>query len=198
LLIIDVISDFRFEDGGRLLGPFGRAARNIAALKRRAGVAGIPAIYVNDNFGRWRSDVRSLVAHCTHPSRPGAALVRLLAPTREDYFVLKPRHSAFYASALEALLSFMGIRRLIITGVSSHQCVLFTANDAYVRQYEMKIPRDCIAAPEARQTRFALRYFEMVLGADTRPSGKARYWRAPRQAKQRRSFAALQGRTSQT
>ena len=177
LLVIDVISDFRFEDGPTLLRHFGPVARNIARLAGLARAAGIPVIYANDNFGRWRSDATRLVEACCDPSLPGARYVQMLAPTPEDYFVLKPRHSAFYASALEALLSYMGARRLVITGLSSHQCVLFTANDAYVREYELKIPRDCIAAPRARETDLALRYFEMVLGADTRRSSMLRQWR---------------------
>lgn len=155
-------------------------APRILRLKQRAREAGIPTIYANDNFGRWRSDARSLVAHCSRAGAPGAELVQMLAPAPEDYFVLKPRHSAFFASALEALLAYMGARRLIITGVSSHQCVLFTANDAYVRQYALKIPRDCIAAPTAQQTRFALRYFEMVLSADIRPAAQMGNWKTDR------------------
>lgn len=177
LLIVDVISDFRFEDADRLLRRFGPVARNIARLKERARTAGMPVIYANDNFGRWRSDASGLVQYCSRPASPGAAFVRMLAPTAQDYFVIKPRHSAFYASALEALLAWMGARRLVIAGISSHQCVLFTANDAYVREYALKIPRDCIAAPSAQQTRFALRYFEMVLSADTRPAARLRYWK---------------------
>ena len=185
MLLIDVVSDFKFEDAERVLRQFRPVARHIARLKERARAAGMPVIYANDNFGRWRSDATSLVEYCCRPSSPGADLVRLLAPTPEDYFVIKPRHSAFFASALEALLTYMGARRLVLTGISSHQCVLFTANDAYVREYELKIPRDCIAAPSAQQTRFALRYFEMVLAADTRPAAQLRNW-PPRSARRGR------------
>jgi nicotinamidase-related amidase len=111
--------------------------------------------------------------------------------------VIKPRHSAFYASALEALLAYMGVQRLIISGLSSHQCVLFTANDAYVREYQLKIPRDCIAAPSVQQTRFALRYFQMVLSADIRTSAQLRNWKRARRglraAAGSRSGAAARG-----
>ncbi len=181
-----MISDFKFEDAPAVLRHFKPVARNIARLKARARDAGIPVIYANDNFGRWRSDASSLVKYCTRPSSPGADLVRLLEPDPDDYFVIKPRHSAFYASALEALLAYMGATRLILTGLSSHQCVLFTANDAYVREYQLKIPRDCIAAPSVEQTRFALRYFDMVLSADTRASAQLRNWKAPRRRRRSR------------
>jgi nicotinamidase-related amidase len=182
LLVIDMISDFRFEEAPQMLRRIAPVARKIAALKERARAAGIPVIYVNDNFGRWRSDLAGLVAYCSAPYQPGAKVVRLVAPAKQDYFILKPRHSGFYASALETLLEHMGVHRLILTGISSHQCVLFTANDAYVREYELKIPRDCIAAPAAPQTRLALQYFDTVLGADTRPSDRFRQW-ARRRAK---------------
>lgn len=177
LLIVDVVSDFAFPDGRRLLREFRPVAGRIAALKASARAAGIPVIYANDNFGRWQSDAGSLVKRCTRPRLPGAGLVMRLAPDQHDYFLIKPRHSAFFASALEALLSYMGVWRLIIVGVTSHQCVLFTANDAHLRDYALKIPRDCIAAPFARQTRFALQYFDVVLGADTRSSARFRDWR---------------------
>lgn len=176
LLIIDMISDFRFEEATPLLRRLPPVVRGIAALKEQARGRGIPIVYVNDNFGRWQSDLAGLVKHCTTAGAPGAQLVRQLAPTDQDYFILKPRHSGFYASALETLLQHMGARRLILTGVSSHQCVLFTANEAYVREYQLKIPRDCITAPSLRQTRLALQYFDMVLGADTRPAARFRQW----------------------
>lgn len=177
LLIIDMISDFRFEEAPQMLPRLRPVVRRIATLKARTGTRGIPAIYVNDNFGRWQSDFAGLVKYCTGPRQPGADLVRKLAPEKDDYFILKPRHSGFYASSLETLLEHMGARRLILTGISSHQCVLFTANDAYVREYELKIPRDCIAAPSPPQTRLALQYFERVLGADIRPASDIANWR---------------------
>jgi len=180
LLVIDMISDYRFEEAPQMLPRLGPVVRRIAALKGKARTDGIPAIYVNDNFGRWQSDFSGLVKYCTAADQPGADLVRQLAPEKDDYFILKPRHSGFYASSLETLLEHMGARRLILTGISSHQCVLFTANDAYVREYELKIPRDCIAAPSPPQKRLALQYFGTVLGADIRPSARFRQWASPR------------------
>src|SRR5690606_23555363 len=145
---------FQFEDADRVLRQLRPVAPRILRLKQRARAAGIPAVYANDNFGRWQSDASSLVEYCSRPGAPGAALLRMLAPTPAGDFVLQPRHSAFFAAARDALLAYKGGRRLVSTGLSSHQCALCTANDAYVREYELKIPRDCIAAPAAQQTRF--------------------------------------------
>ena len=128
LLIIDTINDLEFAGGEPLLRHALPMAHNIAALKRRARAAGIPAIYLNDNFGQWRSDFRSVVQRNLAGVR-GAPMVRLLAPEPDDYFVLKPKHSGFFGTTLETLLRFIGARTLVLTGLTTEMCVLFTAND---------------------------------------------------------------------
>src|SRR5688572_5057173 len=140
LLIIDLVSDFEFEDGEQVFRAALPVARSIRRLKERARAAGIPTIYVNDNFGRWRSDFRELVRHCLQDGVRGAEVVRLIEPEPDDYFILKPKHSGFFATALETLLAYIGVDTVILTGVSTHQCVLFTANDAYVRDLHIIVP----------------------------------------------------------
>ena len=174
LLIIDMISDFQFRNGEKLLRSALPAARNIARLKKRARASGIPTIYVNDNFGQWRSDFRQLVQRCLHDGVRGEPVARLLEPDDEDYFVLKPANSAFYATPLEKLLKLMGVRTLVLTGVASHQCILFTAIDAYLRDYQLIVPRDCVAAPDRDDNELALRNCKSELKADVRISGRMR------------------------
>jgi nicotinamidase-related amidase len=166
LVILDLISDFEFEDGLRVLRSALPIARRIQRLKRRAAASGVPTIYVNDNLGPWRSDFAGLVRRCSRKGMRGAAIARMLAPTRDDYCILKPRHSGFFATPLDLVLHAIGARHLILTGVSSNQCVLFTANDAYAREFSLSIPRDCISAPTRKDTRLALEYFADVLAAD--------------------------------
>ena len=175
LLILDMISDFDFPDGPAVLRAARRIVPHIAALKARAMRAGVPTIYVNDNFGRWRSDAPGIVRRCLDPEAAGHGVVRAIEPSEEDYIVLKPRHSGFYATPLAGLIEEAQAERVILAGVSSHQCVLFTANDAYLRELSLAVPRDCIAAPTAGETRFALHYFESVLGADTRAARAIRF-----------------------
>ncbi len=170
LLILDMISDFEFVGGAKLCRAAIPVAKRIARLKSRAAQAGIPAIYVNDNVGRWRSDFAAVLRHCARPESRGAPIARLIAPGPNDYCVLKPKHSGFFATALATLLEYLGARRLILTGSTSDQCVLFTANDAYVRDFELQIPRDCLAGDSPAANRLAFRYFRSVLGADLRPS----------------------------
>jgi nicotinamidase-related amidase len=170
LLILDMISDYRFPDGAEVFAAARGIAPAIRQLKRRAARQGIPCVYVNDNIGRWRSDSSAMLRHCARRTSRGAPIVRLLKPTSRDCIVLKPRHSGFYATPLDALLEQFAARTLILTGVSSHQCILFTANDAYVRGYKLRVPSDCVASPAVSETRFALRYFESVLRADITPA----------------------------
>lgn len=167
LLLIDVINDFEFPEGDKLLSLALPAGRNIANLKRRAKDAGIPAIYVNDNFGRWRSDFKKIVAHCRDESR-GKPFVELLLPDEDDYFVLKPKNSGFYSTTLDLLLTHLGAKHLILTGIQGNNCVLFTANDAYMRDYKLFVPSDCTASNTDEENQHALTQMQNVLKADVR------------------------------
>lgn len=172
LVIIDMINDLEFEGGAKLLRPALVAARAIAALKNKARACGIPVIYANDNFGRWRSDFRQTVAHCLEDDVRGQPLAELLAPDPEDYFVLKSKHSAFYWTSLELLLNYLKAKRVVLTGVTGDMCVLLTAADAFMRDLEIYVPQDCIASISASENRKALHYIERVFHADTRISMK--------------------------
>jgi nicotinamidase-related amidase len=166
LLLIDVINDLQFEGGEALLAQALPMAERLAALKRRAREAGIPAIYVNDNFGRWRSDLRAQLEHCLADGVRGRPLVERLMPEPDDYFVLKPRHSGFFSTTLDTLLDYLGARTLILTGLTADNCVLFTASDAFLRDFRLVVPRDCVAAIDPRHTRQALAHMRRVLKAD--------------------------------
>jgi nicotinamidase-related amidase len=170
LLIVDVINDFTFDDAAGVLRNARPMARRIRELKMRARQIGVPTIYVNDHFGRWRSDFRRLVARSTRSAAPGRLIARLLRPDSRDYFVLKPRHSAFFATPLALLLEHLGVHTLILTGVLADMCIQFTANDAYMRGYRVIVPSDCVAARTARDRSRALSQLRRALAADTRPS----------------------------
>src|SRR5438477_7464442 len=165
LLIVDVINDLDFPEAKQLARFIPAFAGNIARLKRRAKAAEVPVIYVNDNFGRWRSDFHALIEHCRKGK--SRSLIDELHPEEDDYFVLKPKHSGFFSSTLETLLRYLGVRRLIITGIAGNFCVLFTANDAYMRDYELAIPFDCIISNTAKENKAALKLMKRYLKADT-------------------------------
>lgn len=172
LVLIDIINDLEFEGGERLARYALPMAERLAALKDRAREAGIPVIYVNDNFGRWRSDFQVLIEHCVEENTRGRRMVELLRPADEDYFVLKPKHSGFFSTTLDILLEYLQAKTLILTGVAANICVLFTANDAYMRDFRLFIPRDCVASNEEDLNEHALEQMRAVLKADIRPAAE--------------------------
>ena len=172
LLLIDVINDFDFPEGDHLLRLALPVGRKIAGLKQRAKEAGIPSIYVNDNFGRWQSDFKKIVAHCNGENSKGKPFVELLLPDQEDYFVLKPKNSGFYSTTLDLLLTHLAAKNVILTGIAGNNCVFFTANDAYMRDYKVFVPSDCVVSNTEEENSYALKQMETVLKADLTPTGE--------------------------
>jgi nicotinamidase-related amidase len=177
LLLIDVINDLAFEGSETLVAQAEPMAVRLAALKKRAAAAGVPCIYVNDNFGQWRSDFRQTVAHCTARSSPGRVVSQRLKPTAHDYFVLKPKHSGFFDTTLDTLLDALRIRRIVLSGIAGNICVLFTANDAYMRDFKLYAPADCIVSNTAADNDHALHQIRTVLKGNLTPSARLRFRR---------------------
>ncbi|HEX4130642.1 MAG TPA: isochorismatase family cysteine hydrolase [Pirellulales bacterium] len=205
LLIIDMINDLEFPGADRLLEYALPTARRIVALKRRARAAGVPIIYVNDNFGRWRSNFSAQVEHCLHDNVRGRPLAELLQPDDDDYFVLKPKHSGFFSTTLDLLLEHLQARCVVLTGIAGNICVLFTAHDAYLRDLRVVVPADCVASNTVEENCNALEQMAKVVKADTRRSTEidfkqlAKRDRArqrssrPRRAKRRRATGNASG-----
>jgi nicotinamidase-related amidase len=170
LILIDLINDFEFDGADPMFKNTLAIAQPIATLKKNAKAAGIPVIYVNDNFGKWQSDFRKLVDHCLEDNVKGKPIAQILRPDERDYFVLKPKHSAFYSTSLDLLLRYLKANTLILTGVAGNICVLFTASDAYMRDFNLLVPQDCIASETEADNQHALAYMAKVLKADTRRS----------------------------
>ena len=173
LLIVDVINDLDFPEANQLLRFIPAMSRKLERLKRRAKDAGVPVIYINDNFGRWRSDFRKIIEHCANGR--ARELIDRLRPEEDDYFVLKPKHSGFFSTTLETLLHYLGSRRLVICGIAGNFCVLFTANDAYMRDYELVVPSDCTISNTRRENGEAIALMKKYLKADTRVSGRVKF-----------------------
>ena len=165
LVLIDVINHFEFPDGDTLLRNALPMAKKLARLKQRVRDAGIPVIYVNDNFGQWRSDTAKLLRYCLRAEAPGRKFVEPLRPDEEDYFVLKPMHSAFYQTPLDILLRHLGASSLILSGLATNSCVVCSANDAKMRDLDIVVPSDCCAARSSREHAQALEHIEGMIGA---------------------------------
>jgi nicotinamidase-related amidase len=173
LLLIDVVNPLDFPGGDDLLRGALPMARRIAELKKRARALGIPCVYVNDNFDCWQLGFHELVAELRRAKAPGTPVIDILAPdAAADFYVLKPRHSGFFRTALEVLLERLGARTLILTGLAGDICVLYTANDAYMRGFRVVVPRDCVASERTDDNERALRQIERLLKADIAPSAE--------------------------
>lgn len=168
MLIIDVINDFNFPEAPLLLKTSAPIADKILDLKKRAKKEGIPIIYINDNFGQWQSDKQKLVEYCS--TQAGREFVITLKPDEDDFFVIKPKHSGFFSTPLSPLLNDLEIQTLIICGVAGNICVLFTANDAYMRGFTLYAPSDCSASNIEEDNERALILMEKTLNADISPS----------------------------
>lgn len=166
VLLIDTINAFDFDGSEAIVAAAEQAAPRIEKLAGRARRAGVPVVYVNDNFGQWRSDFRATIAECTARGKPGRRVSARLRPKAGDYFVLKPLHSGFFSTVLELLLTDLGTRTLVLTGFATNLCVLFTANDAHMLGYSLVVPADCTASNSERLTATALAHLRDGLGGD--------------------------------
>jgi len=172
LLLVDVLNPMDFPEGKFLLRQAMPAARKIAKLKHRLKAAGVPVIYANDNFGLWRSEKWDVIAQATHERSVGRSVARLLLPDDDDFFILKPKHSAFFSTTLETLLRHLGTKSIVAVGLSANLCLLHTVFDGHARGFRLFVPRDCVAANARKYTNHALDLFADFLDVDIRASDK--------------------------
>ena len=172
VILIDIINDMEFEGGDALLQNALPAAKKLAQLRRRARNAGVLVIYVNDNFGRWRSDFRQQLGHVLEDGVRGEPIAKLLRPDEDDYFVLKAKHSGFYHTQLDLLIQYLQVHTIVLAGFTTDICVLFTASDAYMRDLKIIVPPDCSAAASMKNHEKALEHMERVLKVKLTPSGE--------------------------
>jgi nicotinamidase-related amidase len=170
LILVDVINHFEFPDRNRVLRQALPIAARVARLKKRARSAGIPYVNVNDNFGQWHSDAAKLVEYCLRPGSVGRKFVEQLRPDKEDYFVLKPIHSAFFQTPLETLLRYLGASTLVLCGLATNSCIGCTAHDANMRAFRLFVPLDCSAARTRREHQQAIEHIKEMADAKVMPS----------------------------
>jgi len=163
LLIVDVLTTFNFPDGDAILHNALRMRDALLRLKARSRALAVPVLYVNDNFGDWRSEKEVLIGRCLEGK--GKEFVRPLLPDSEDYFVLKPMHSAFYMTPLEVLLQHLQVDTLVLTGLTSSSCITATAHDANMRGFNLYIPTDCSCSRSPQEHGYALKLLEGTAAA---------------------------------
>lgn len=168
LLIIDMINGMDFEGAENIRASADASADVVLKIRREADRLKTPVIYVNDNYGYWHSEKSKLIAAFSEEDCPGREMVKRIAPREDDYFVIKPQISAFYATNLPVLLPKLGVSRLVLTGIAADICVLFTAADAHMRAYDLWIPSNAVASEEGQQRDWALDIMRKSMGADSR------------------------------
>ena len=170
LLIVDVMNHFDFQGGAALAKQAAGLAHRVRELRDRFDAECRPVIYCNDNWTEWHGDFADLIAACRGQGGMSALLAERLSPQPGHYYILKPRHSAFMATALSRLLDQLRVDRLVITGIAADSCVLATAMDAHMRDYPLWVPRDGTAARTRALKSAAIHLLRHTCGADTRPS----------------------------
>lgn len=165
LLLIDVINKLDFPDNEELLAGLPQLAENLARLKRAARQAEIPVIYLNDNFNNWHSNFNEQLDACTKSDSNGRDLAIALKPTKQDFFVLKPMHSGFFGTPLNILLKKLGAKTLVLAGIAADICVMYTANDAYMRDYKLIVVSDGVISNHQQLTDSALERMRGLLKA---------------------------------
>lgn len=165
LLIIDMLNDFVL-DGAVLEVP---AARNIIPnLKKRIDEARekkIPIIYICDSHAEDDKEFEIFPSHAVKGTK-GAQVVEELSPKHGDYLVEKTTYSGFYNTELDDLLKKLDVNALIVTGIVTNICVMYTVYDAFLRGYRVIVPEDCVAALNEEDHQFALKQMKNILKAE--------------------------------
>lgn len=164
IVIVDMMNTFDFPGGDKLLENTRKIVPNLLKLKKTARENDIPVIYVNDHYGIWQSDFKKVADFCRNEKNKD--IIDQMLPTEEDYFLIKPKHSGFYQTALSSLLNELGTEQVVVTGVAGNICVLFTANEAYMREYAIIVPENCMASNEEEENKRALHVMKVNLKAD--------------------------------
>ncbi|MEU0009139.1 isochorismatase family cysteine hydrolase [Streptomyces sp. NPDC006314] len=163
LIVIDMINTYDHKDAELLIPSVESVVPVVTELLRRARRHDIPVIYVNDNFGEWRSHHGELLDRAL--AGPHAGFVEPLKPDADSLFVLKARHSVFFETPLAYLLHQQGIQQLVLCGQVTEQCVLYSALDAHIRHLEVVVPKDAVAHIHDDLAEAALRMMERNMGA---------------------------------
>ncbi|CAA0134130.1 Maleamate amidohydrolase [Mycolicibacterium vanbaalenii] len=164
VLVIDMMNTYQHPDADLLIPNVADIVDPLTELITRARDRDdVDLIYVNDNYGDFTAQPSDLVQSALEGERPD--LVKPVAPQADYRFVSKVRHSAFYASPLDYLLGRLSTQRVILTGQVTEQCILYSALDAYIRHFDVIVPRDAVAHIDAELGEAALRMMESNMGA---------------------------------
>jgi nicotinamidase-related amidase len=170
LLVIDMLNSYEHEDADALADSTSTIIDNLVGLVGRGNDSdSVDVIYVNDNYGDFTATRDTIVQRAIDGAHP--ELVAPIVPEAGCAFLQKVRHSAFYATSLDYLLGQLEIKRIVLAGQVTEQCILYSALDAYVRHFEVIVPRDAVAHIDADLGGAAIRMMESNMRARVVYSG---------------------------
>lgn len=169
LLVVDMISDYDHPDGDALRESARTVVPVISGLIERARDEGVLVIHVNDNHGMWSSCRQDLIDEARRNGDP--ELIDPMLPQGDAPFVFKARHSIFFGSSLQYLLESEDVGRLVLVGQVTEQCILYSALDAYIRHFQVVVPRDAVAHIDADLADAALALMERNMRAEVCDAG---------------------------
>ncbi len=169
LIVVDMLNEYDHEDAEVLVESVRAALPAIRRLVERAAAEATPTVYVNDNYGDWAAGRPEIVERAI--AGRARDLVEPIAPTDGTWFIAKARHSIFYETQLEYLLREQEVERVVLVGQVTEQCILYSALDAYVRRFEVAVPRDAVAGIDADLANSALRMMERNMSAEIVDAG---------------------------
>lgn len=167
VLFVDVINDFDFDGGENLLKHTDEILPNMKKLRDFAKKNNLPTIYINDHYGLWQADFNKIIDRCKNER--SKQVIDTLKPDKNDYFIIKPQHSAFFQTPLQSLLNELNKTHLMMAGIAGDICILFTAKDAYMYDFDMHIPENCMASEEKEGSEYALYLMRTVMKANIEP-----------------------------
>jgi nicotinamidase-related amidase len=164
LIVVDMLNEYDHEDADVLVDAVRDVLPAMQRLIERAQAQDVPVVYVNDNYGDWSAGRPELVERAV--AGRARDLVEPVAPADGTWFIAKARHSIFYETQLEYLLREQEIERVVLVGQVTEQCILYSALDAYVRHFDVAVPRDAVAGIHPDMADCALRMMERNMRAD--------------------------------
>jgi nicotinamidase-related amidase len=164
LIVTDMLNRYEHDDADRLASSVAAMLRAVVQSLERAQAEDVPVVYVNDNHGDWAAGRRELCEWAL--AGPHARLVQPVLPPEDAAFIVKAHHSVFFETQLDYMLRREGIERLVLVGQVTEQCILYSALDAYVRHYQVVVPRDAVAHIHAELAEAALKMMEINMRAE--------------------------------
>ena len=164
VIVVDMLNEYDHEDADVLVESVREALPAMRSVIERAHGQGTPVVYVNDNYGDWAAGRSELIERAV--AGRARDVVEPIAPREGTWFIAKARHSIFYETQLEYLLREQEVERIVLVGQVTEQCILYSALDAYVRHFEVAVPRDAVAGIHADLANCALRMMERNMSAE--------------------------------